>query len=236
MANDRSMTADGCPSAEARFTTRPWASRFRRRPSTSYSSTSGRTSRWALARRSSAAEVDLDVEVPGVREDRAVLHAGEVLGGQHGAVAGDGDEDVAALGGLERRHHLEALHPRLERANRVDLADDDAGAEALRAQRDALAGPAVADDHDDGAGEQDVRRAQDAVDRRLAGAVAVVERALGARLVDGDHRTGEPSLAPPSRAAARARSSSPPSPRASARRPPAAPRAAPSRGRHRRRA
>ena len=42
--------------------------------------------------------------------------------------------------------------------------------------------------------EQQVGGAQDPVDRRLAGAEAVVESALGARLVDRQHRTGERSL------------------------------------------
>ena len=85
VANERSITADGWPSADARFTTRPRASRLSRLPPTSNSSTSGRTSRRALAEALERAQVDLDVEVPGVGEDRAVLHPLEVLGGEHRA-------------------------------------------------------------------------------------------------------------------------------------------------------
>ena len=113
---------------------------------------------------------------------------------QHVAAAGDGDEDVAALGGAQRRHDLEALHARLERAHRVDLAHDHLGAGAAGAHRDALAGEAVAEHHDRAAGEQQVGRAQDAVERRLAGAVVVVEEALGGGLVDGEHGAAEPPL------------------------------------------
>ena len=132
--------------------------------------------------------------MPGVGQHRVVGHPLEVLAAQHVARAGDGDEDLAALGGLERRHDLEALHARLERAHRIDLADDDAGPRAPGALRDAAAGPAVAE-HDDGApGEEEVRRAQDAVERRLAGAVAVVERALGLRLVHGQDRAVRAAL------------------------------------------
>ena len=40
-------------------------------------------------------DVDFDVEVAGVRDDRAVFHQFEVLFGQHVLVAGDGAEDVA---------------------------------------------------------------------------------------------------------------------------------------------
>jgi hypothetical protein len=129
-----------------------------------------------------------------VGEHGAVLHAREVLPAQDVAPAGDGYEDVAALRRVQRRHHREALHARLERAQRIDLADDHGRAEAVRAQRHAAAGPAVAEHDDRLPGEQQVGRAQDAVEHGLAGAEAIVEGALGARLVDGDHRHREPAL------------------------------------------
>ena len=52
----------------------------------------------------------------GVREHGAVAHQLEVLAAQHPGDAGDGDEDLAERRRGERAHHLEALHPRLERA------------------------------------------------------------------------------------------------------------------------
>ena len=55
----------------------------------------------------------------------------------------------------------------------------DVGAHALGAQRDAAAAVAVAGDDEGLAGEQHRRGAQDAVERRLAGAVDVVEVPLG---------------------------------------------------------
>ena len=90
--------------------------------------------------------------------------------------------------GPVHRHHREAVHRRLERPDRVDLGDDHPGAHAAHPHRDALAAPAVAGDDDRLAGQQDVGGAQDAVDRALAGAVAVVEEVLGVGVVDGDHR------------------------------------------------
>ena len=59
------------------------------------------------------------------------------------------DEDVAFLGGLDHRHHAEAVHRGLEAADRVDLADDHLRAHAGGAGGDAAAAPAVAG-HDDG--------------------------------------------------------------------------------------
>ena len=139
-------------------------------------------------------DVDLDVEVTRVREDRAVLHDLEVLAADHVLVARRRAEDVALGRGLGHRHDVEAVHRGLERAQRVDLGDDHASAHAAGAAREAAAAPAVAADDEDAAGQQHVRRADDAVERRLAGAVAVVEEMLRLRVVDGDHREREPAL------------------------------------------
>ena len=109
-------------------------------------------------------------------------------------VAGRGAEDVADLGGLRHRHHLVAVHHGLERAERIDLGDDHVRAVPVRARGDAAADPAVAGDDELLAGEEDVRRADDPVDRRLAGAVAVVEHVLRHRLVHGDDREAELAL------------------------------------------
>ena len=65
------------------------------------------------------------------------------------------------------------------------------GAQALGAGGDAAAAPAVADDNERVARDQHVGRTDDAVDRRLAGAVAVVEHVLGERVVDRDDREGQ---------------------------------------------
>ena len=93
-------------------------------------------------------DVDLDVEVARVADDRAVLHHLEVLARDHVLVAGRRAEDVADLRGLAHRHHLEAVHQRLERAHRVDLGDDHVRAESLGPHRDAAPDPAVAGDHE----------------------------------------------------------------------------------------
>ena len=72
---------------------------------------------------------------------------------------------------------LVAVHRRLQRADRVDLGDDDAGALAAQRLRAALADVAVAADDGDLAADEDVGGAVDAVDERVAAAVLVVELA-----------------------------------------------------------
>ena len=110
------------------------------------------------------------------------------VGGDDVLVAGRGDEDVGRLDDVVERRDLVALHRGLQRADRVDLGDDDPRALAAQRLRAALADVAVAADDRDLAGEHHVGRAADAVDERVPAAVEVVELALRDRVVDVDRR------------------------------------------------
>ena len=122
-----SMTLAGWPWAAARLIRRPSPRTYRRRPSGwTYSSTNSRTPLFSvLGLLGELVQGQLDVEVAGVADHRAILHGGEVLAADDVDVAGDGDEQVADLGGLGDRHDLEAVHRGLDGADRVDLGDDD---------------------------------------------------------------------------------------------------------------
>ena len=106
----------------------------------------------------------------------------------HGLVAGDGDEDIADLGGFVHGHHAEAVHHGFDALVGSISVTITSAPMALGAHGDAASAPAVAGDDHAQAGEQQVRRADDAVERGLAGAVAIVEEMLGERVVDGDDR------------------------------------------------
>ncbi|AIY18433.2 Signal peptidase I [Pimelobacter simplex] len=141
-----------------------------------------------------AGHVDLVVEVADVADDGLVLHLLEVLDLDDVVVAGRGDEDVGVLDdGLEALD-LVAVHRGLQRADRVDLGDDDARTLAAQRLRGALAHVAVAADDRDLAADHDVGGAVDAVDERVAAAVLVVELRLGDRVVDVDRREEERAL------------------------------------------
>ena len=103
-------------------------------------------------------------------------------------VAGGGDEDVGGVDDVLEPGDLVALHRRLQRADRIDLGDDHAGALAPQRRGAALAHVAVAADHGDLAADHHVGGAVDAVDERVAAAVEVVELRLGDRVVDVDGR------------------------------------------------
>ena len=135
--------------------------------------------------------VDLDVEVPGVCEYRTVLHRLKVLSRDDAAAPCDGDEHVAHARRVLHRHDLVPVHDGFERADRVDLGDDDLCAQTLCAQRDALAAPAVAGDNDVFARDDEVRRAVYTVPHGLTRAVAVIEHMLAVGLIDHDHREAQ---------------------------------------------
>ena len=132
--------------------------------------------------------VDLDVEVAGVGQDRTVLHEREVLGGQHLAIAGGGEEDVAQGRRLGHRQHPVPVEDCLQGPPGLDLGDDDAGSQTSCAGGDPVSAPAVARDDDGRTGDQVAGRTHDRVKRRLAGAVPVRHEQLHGGVVDRRHR------------------------------------------------
>ena len=182
-----SMTDGGWPSAAARLMRRPSPRRLILRPSFSeYSSTNSRVVRFDEDILSSAGMSISTLKWPGVGNDGAVLHDFEMFFGEDVLVAGDGAENVAQLCGFGHGHHAESVHGGFERFRRIDFGDDDFGAVAAGAAGEAAAAPSVAGDHEFRSGEQEVGRADDAVDGGLSGAVAIVEQMLGVGVVDGD--------------------------------------------------
>ena len=73
-----------------------------------------------------------------------------------------------------------------ERLRGINFGDDDFGARTASAAGQASSAPAVAGDYELRSCQQEVGGANDAVDGRLAGAVAVVEQVLGVGVVDRD--------------------------------------------------
>ena len=130
--------------------------------------------------------IDFHVEVAGIANHRAILHFFEVFVRDDGLVAGDGDEDFADFGGFGHGHHAETVHDGFQGARGIDFGDDHVRAVTFGAHGDAASAPAVAGDDDAHAREQHVGGANDAVERGLACAVAIVEEMLGERVVDGD--------------------------------------------------
>src|SRR5450631_879926 len=133
-------------------------------------------------------DVDLDVKVARVRNDGAVLHELEVLLGEDVLVAGDGAENVAEFGGLFHAHDPESVHNRFERFRGVDFGDDNFRSRAACARSESTSAPAITGDDELRSCEQEIGGADDAVNRRLPGAVTIVEQMLGVGVVHGHDR------------------------------------------------
>src|SRR5258705_1207288 len=115
-----------------------------------------------------AGDVDLVVEVADVADDGVVLHARHVRLGDDVEVAGGGDEDVGLVRGVVHRHDAVAFHRRLQRADRIDLADPDLGLQAAQRLPRALAALAEAGHHPGLAGDDNSAAARDAAYQRTA--------------------------------------------------------------------
>jgi hypothetical protein len=136
-------------------------------------------------------DVDLDVEVPRVGQDGAVPHHRNVLGADHVARSGHGDEHLAERRGLRHGQHAEAAQRRVQGPDRVDLGDDDLGAEATGVfGHAAAAGPEPGHDHRL-ARQQRVGGPHNAVDGGLPGPAGALDQALDRRVVRRYDREGE---------------------------------------------
>ena len=140
------------------------------------------------------AHVDLHVEVPGVGQDGAVPHQRDVRRGDHVHRAGRGDEHLAERGGLRHGQHPETAQRGVQRPDRVDLGDDDPGAETQGPLGYAPAAGPEPRHHHGLARQQRVRGPQDAVDHRLPGPAGALDQALGRGVVGGDDREGQRAL------------------------------------------
>ncbi len=142
-------------------------------------------------------DVDLDVEVAGIGDDGAALHGQKMFFADDALVPGNGHEDVPDPGGLGHGDDGEAVHPGLQGADGVYLANEDVGPRAFGPHGQALAAPAVAGDDEIRPGQKDIGGPENAVQGALAGPVAVIEEVLCVGVVDGDDRVvQDPSPGP----------------------------------------
>lgn len=74
-------------------------------------------------------DVQLVVKVANVAQDGVVVHGLKVSWPDDTLATGGGDKDAASWSSLFHGGHLKAFHGSLESVDRVDLGDDDSGAE-----------------------------------------------------------------------------------------------------------
>lgn len=138
--------------------------------------------------------VDFAVKVTDVADNGVVLHDFEVGWGDDAGAAGGGDEDHGSRGGRVHGGDFVAFHGGLEGVDRVNLSDDDTGAEGTERLGAALANVTVACDDGNLTGNHDVGGSLDPVKETFSAAVQVVELGLGDGVVDVDGWETESSL------------------------------------------
>src|SRR6185369_6607616 len=151
-----------------------------------------RTHRYRVARHlAQRNEIELEIEVTTVANDRAVFHFREMFTVDHVTIASHRNEDVANRSSFADRHDAESVHHRLDRFDRIDFGHNNIRAHTASPHCAALAAPAVTDNYDRAAGQKNVRRTNDAIERRLTRAVTIVKEVLRLSVVNGDGREGQ---------------------------------------------
>ena len=132
--------------------------------------------------------VDLNIEVSGVRHHSSVLHHVEVTLAEDVLISRKRQEDVAHLCRLVHRHDIEAVKDRLNRLDGIDFRDDNICAKSACTHRSALAAPSVSCDNDRLPRYDEVRRTHDAVPCGLPRPIAVVKEILAVCVICRNHR------------------------------------------------
>src|ERR1051325_4178230 len=144
-----------------------------------------RTHRHRIARHlAQRNEIELEIEVTTITNDRTVFHLREMLAIDHVTITGHRNEDVANRSSFADRHNAESVHHRFHGFDRIDFSHNYIRAHAASTHCDALTAPAVTNNYDRASREQNVRRANDAIERRLACAVTIVEEVFRLRVVN----------------------------------------------------
>src|SRR5262245_18168722 len=128
--------------------------------------------------------IDLNVKMPDVADDRIIFHLLDMLGADDVAAASGGYEDISLRGGIFHRCDFKALHRGLQGVDRIDFRHNHAGVIAPHGVTAALTHVAIPGDHDDLARDHHVGGPFNAVSQRFAAAVKIVELALRDRIVD----------------------------------------------------
>ena len=111
-----------------------------------------------------------------------------MLAGDDVLASCDGDNDVRLLHRLQHRHDIETVHLGLDGPDRVNLGDDDVGAQSLGAHGHTFAAPSIPSDDQVLSRYQQVRGVHPTVEGGLPSTIPVVEKVLHLGVVDRHDR------------------------------------------------
>ncbi len=139
-------------------------------------------------------DLDLIVKMSDVADDGLVLHLRHVFRRNDVDIPGGRHVNIPETQHVLEPRDLKPGHRRLERADRVDLGDNDARAKPVHGLRASFSDIAIAQDHGHLARDHHIRRALDAIRQGFAAAVKVIELGFGHRIIHVDGRDQQFSL------------------------------------------
>ena len=131
-------------------------------------------------------DIDLDIEVSGIREDGAVLKDFEVLFRDNRRVSCCRDKDITDFGGFVHCHHIVAVHVGFKRTSWVNLGYDYLCSETVSHLCETATAVSVSGDDKPFAADERVRRYHHSRKCTLARAVDIVELVFHRGVVDGN--------------------------------------------------
>lgn len=131
-------------------------------------------------------DIQLNIEVTNVADNRIILHGSKVLATDDVTAAGGGDEDVALLDSILHGGDFITLHGGLKSVDGVDLSDEDTGTHTPEGSGGSLADITISGNDGNLSGNHNISGTLDSVDQGLTASVQVVELGLGDRVVDVD--------------------------------------------------
>lgn len=111
-----------------------------------------------------------------------------MLSGQDVSAPSGGDENLTLRSSFGHGGDLETGNGGLEGVDRVDLSNDDTGAEGAESISTTLSNVAVTSNDDGLSSNHDISGTLDTVEERFAASVKIVKLGLGDRVVDVDGR------------------------------------------------
>ncbi len=132
--------------------------------------------------------------MPDIANDRHVLDPAHMLDGQNILVAGRGHNDIGAFNRVFERHHLIAVHGRLQRADRVHFGHQHARPGAAQGFGRTLAHIAITANNRHLARHHHVGAPADGVHKGFPAAIFVVEFRFRHAVVDVNGREGQVAL------------------------------------------
>src|SRR3954466_13615028 len=123
-----------------------------------------------------------------VSDDCSVLHHLKMFFIDNMSVAGNRDKEISDLCGFLHRQDAETVHYGFDRFNGIDLGNYDVRSHSAGTHRNALSAPPIADGDKGLSSEQNIGRANYAIQCRLPGTVTIIKEMLCLGVVDSNGR------------------------------------------------